>query len=135
MASPAFVARFFAARVTAKALRKAPAVIFGRHDELHHHFLETHFQIGAGDFPCHVLPSSEGFVVAARQGIAYALCAEPQVRAALADGTLTRIHPKSLSRRLLLHRRENGPRILDAGVEDIRAMARRTLSPATSRHL
>ncbi len=129
VASPDFVARFFPEGVTAEALRHAPAVIFGRHDELHHLYLERHFRIGAGDFPRHVLPSSEGFVVAARQGIAYALCAEPQVREAIARGELIRLDPRGLSRQLVLHRRDNTPRVLDAAVAEILALARRTLSP------
>ncbi len=135
VASPEFVARFFPAGVTAAALKAAPAVIYGRHDELHHLYLEKHFGLGPGDFPCHVLPSSEGFVVAARQGIAYALCAEPQVRALIADGTLVRICPQGLSRRLVLHRRERGPRILDAVVAEILNAAREALQPATARSL
>jgi LysR family transcriptional regulator, chromosome initiation inhibitor len=135
VASPDFVDRFFAGGITAEALKNAPAVIYGRHDELHHLYLEKHFHIAPGDFPCHVLPSSEGFVVAALQGIAYALCAEPQVREALSTGVLIRLDPRSLSRHLVLHRRENGPRILDAVIDDILAVARRTLSPVPRHHL
>lgn len=132
VASPEFVDRFFPDGVNVAALRRAPAVIYGRHDELHHLFLEKHYRIGPGDFPHHVLPSSEGFVVAARQGIAYALCAEPQVRALVADGTLMRISPHAITRRLVLHRRERGPEILDAVVAEIRAAARETLAPHPS---
>lgn len=129
VASPGFVDRFFPDGVTVAALKRAPAVIYGRHDELHHLFLEKHYRIGPGDFPHHVLPSSEGFVVAARQGIAYALCAEPQVRAPIAEGALVRISPHAVSRRLVLHRRERGPAILDVVVAEIRAAARHALSP------
>lgn len=129
VASPVFIDRFFPDGVTVAALKRAPAVIYGRHDELHHLFLEKHYRIGPGDFPHHVLPSSEGFVVAARQGIAYALCAEPQVRAPIAEGALVRISPHAVSRRLVLHRRERGPAILDAVVAEIRAAAREALSP------
>jgi len=129
VASPEFVARFFPEGVTIAALTRAPAVIYGRHDELHHDFLEKHYRIGPGDFPFHVLPSSEGFVVAARQGIAYALCAEPQVRDAIAEGALVRISPHGVSRRLVLHRRERGPDILDAVVAEIRAAALANLNP------
>lgn len=129
VASPEFAARFFPDGLTVAALKRAPAVIYGRHDELHHLFLEKHYRIGPGDFPHHVLPSSEGFVVAARQGIAYALCAEPQVRAPIAEGALLRISPHAVSRRLVLHRRERGPAILDAVVAEIRAAARDALSP------
>jgi hypothetical protein len=68
-------------------------------------------------------------VVAARQGIAYALCAEPQVREAIARGELIRLDPRGLSRQLDLHRRDNAPRVLDAAVAEILALARRTLSP------
>jgi LysR family transcriptional regulator (chromosome initiation inhibitor) len=133
VASPDFVARFFPKGLTAEALRGAPAVIFGRHDELHHLYLERHFRIGPGDFPRHVVPSSEGFVTAARQGIAYALCAEPQVREALAKGELIRLDVRGVSRRLVLHARENAPRSLDAVIADIRAVARRTLAPPSRR--
>lgn len=132
VASPAFIERFFPEGVTVAALKRAPAVIYGRHDELHHDFLEKHYRIGPGDFPFHVLPSSEGFVVAARQGIAYALCAEPQVRDAIAEGALVRISPHGVSRRLVLHRRERGPEILDAVVAEIRVAAQMHLNPGAN---
>ncbi len=128
VAAPGFVARFFPKGLTAEALRQAPAVIFGRHDELHHLYLERRFRIGPGDFPRHVLPSSEGFVTAARQGIAYALCAEPQVREAIAQGELIRLDAHGVSRRLVLHVRGNAPRGVEAAVADIRAVAQRALT-------
>lgn len=133
VANPEFIARFFPDGVNAAALKRAPAVIFGRHDELHHLYLERYFRLGPGDFPFHVVPSSEGFVVAARQGIAYALCAEPQVRHLLASGELVRLCPQSISRRLTLHRRQRGPDVLDAVVAEIRGVARETLQAHVER--
>lgn len=91
VATPDFAKRWFPHGVTKTALRVAPAVIFNNKDELHSRFLEKFFDLGPGDFPFHVMPSSEAFVEAAHRGMAYTLVPELQVKTQLADGSLTQI--------------------------------------------
>ncbi|WP_341647769.1 hypothetical protein [Thauera humireducens] len=69
--SPAFRARWFPHGLTRGALAKAPAIVFGRHDDMHDAFLRRHFGLDAGQYPHHVVPSSEGFMAFAVAGLGY----------------------------------------------------------------
>lgn len=94
-ASPAFVARWFAAGVTAETLAEAPALIFDRKDRLQADWARA----VAGRtvaLPCHVLASSTGFVEAATLGLGWGMNPEPLVRAALAEGRLVPLAPQTL---------------------------------------
>lgn len=94
-ASPAFVARWFAAGVTAQTLAAAPALLFDRKDRLQADWART----VAGRpvaLPCHVLASSTGFVEAATLGLGWGMNPEPLVRAALAEGRLVPLAPQTL---------------------------------------
>lgn len=92
--SPDFRARFFARGLTRGALAKAPAIVFGRHDDMHDQFLRHHFGLDKGQFPQHVVPSSEGFVAVARAGLGYGFVPEIQTAADLAAGTLIDLAPE-----------------------------------------
>lgn len=122
-----FISRYFPDGVSPAALKKAPAVIFGRDDDLHQQFLKQHYRISAGEFPCHVVPSSEGFVNVARTGMAYALVPENQVRPYLEDGELVKICDKEIIRPLYLHSHNIDSSILKSVVEMTRAIAQMEL--------
>ena len=87
-AAPDFRARWFPRGLTRGALEKAPAIVFGRHDDMHEAFLQRHFGLDAGQYPHHVVPSSEGFMAFAVAGLGYGFIPEIQARAHLARGEL-----------------------------------------------
>ncbi len=92
-ASPAFVARHFAGGVNAATLAAAPCLVYNRQDRLQHRWMAQQLGGAAPAAPCHWLPSSQGFVDAARAGLGWGLNPEPLVHAALAAGALVEIVP------------------------------------------
>lgn len=86
LASPAFVARHLGDGVSADALLRAPAIVFGPDDQLQHRYLAS---LGlAGAFSHHLCPSSEGFVRLLKSDLGWGLVPELQVRGELASGAL-----------------------------------------------
>jgi LysR family transcriptional regulator, chromosome initiation inhibitor len=128
VARPDFILRYFPEGVTPSALKKAPAVVFGRDDELHQRFLKQHYRISAGEFPAHVVPSSEGFVNVTRTGMAYALVPENQVKPYLENGELVRICDKEVLRPLYLHSHNIDSSILKSVVDMTKAIAQMELA-------
>lgn len=95
-ASPAYMARWFGAGVTADTFRSAPALTFSDKDRLQEIWVET---VTAGaitraGFPSHRLGSSQGFVDACLAGLGWGLNPEPLVRSALASGQLVTLLPQ-----------------------------------------
>ncbi|MDQ7727827.1 LysR family transcriptional regulator ArgP [Halomonas sp. SpR8] len=91
LASPDYVARHFPDGPNDEAFQRAPAIVFGPHDQLQHQFLA---QCGYhGRFPYHLCPSSEGFVRLAAAGIGYGMMPQLQVGELMASGQLTSIAP------------------------------------------
>ncbi len=93
-ASPGFMARHFADGVTAEALAEAPALTFDAKDRLQEHFAAR----AAGrpvPMPTHGLPSSEGFVEAARLGLGWGMNVEAMVRPLIEAGELVELLPGS----------------------------------------
>jgi LysR family transcriptional regulator (chromosome initiation inhibitor) len=92
-ASPAFVQRHFAAGVDAAALAAAPCLVFNRQDRLQDRWMAQ--QLGGAVMapPRHWLPSTQGFIDAARAGLGWGLNPEPLVRAELEAGTLQELVP------------------------------------------
>lgn len=91
LASPAYVARHFPNGPSDEAFQKAPAIVFGPHDQLQHQFLA---QCGYhGPFPYHLCPSSEGFVRLAAAGIGYGMMPQLQVGELMASGQLASVAP------------------------------------------
>lgn len=83
VASPAFKKRYFPSGVTREAILAAPASLFGQHDTIIYRYLERHFRYPRTEpktatFPHHIVPSTEGFVQIALQGIAHSLVPEFQ---------------------------------------------------------
>jgi LysR family transcriptional regulator (chromosome initiation inhibitor) len=89
-ASPAFVARHFAAGVNAGTLAQAPCLVFNRQDRLQDRWVQA--QLGHPlVVPRHWLPSSQAFVDAALAGLGWGLNPEPLVQDLLARGALVEL--------------------------------------------
>lgn len=113
VASPAFMARYFAEGVSHAALRRAPAIVFGPDDQLQHRFLA-----GCGfteNFPHHLCPSSEGFVRLIDAGLGWGLVPALQIHSQLAAGRLQEVLPGNpVDVPLYWHYWRNGGRLLEA---------------------
>lgn len=92
-ASPAFMARHFPQGVTAGALARAPALSFDAKDRLQHRWAEGSFGAQAVGFPCHRLPSTQGFVTACLAGMGWGLNPASLVRDHLEAGRLVPLIP------------------------------------------
>ncbi|MBT0994355.1 LysR family transcriptional regulator ArgP [Cellulomonas sp. DKR-3] len=92
LASPGFVARWFAGGTTAAALERAPVLAFNRADALQHRFAER--LVGrAVRPPVHHVPSNDAFVALLRAGLAWGMASEQVAAEALAAGTLVELVP------------------------------------------
>lgn len=78
-ASPAFVRRWFAAGITGPALRRAPALIFNRKDELQERFLRRVLGGRSGQLQAHIVPSPTAFLEANLLGLGWGMNPEPLV--------------------------------------------------------
>ncbi|HDS1321630.1 TPA: LysR family transcriptional regulator ArgP [Stenotrophomonas maltophilia] len=83
IASSAFVKTYFPSCVDAISLSKAPMLIFNRKDELQWRFLRRITKARLNP-PVHYLPSSTGFVDAARLGLGWCLAPEALIKQAVA---------------------------------------------------
>jgi LysR family transcriptional regulator (chromosome initiation inhibitor) len=92
IASPAFVARWFAAGVDAEALAHAPMIVFNRKDELQWRFVRriTWARIAP---PVHYLPTSSGFIEAAARGLGWCLAPDALSAPALRAKTIAHVSP------------------------------------------
>lgn len=91
VASPAFMARHFGDGVTAERLATAPMLQFNMNDQLQHRWI-TQATGATLSPPCHRLPSSEGFVTAARLGLGWGMAPEALLHDDLVRGTLCLLH-------------------------------------------
>jgi len=130
--SPDFNERYFANGVTSAALRKCPAVNFSEHDELQNQFLKRYFGLNAGEFPAHTIPSSQGFVTVAEQGIAYAVVEQHQAEEGLKNGTLIQPCTHSIERPLYWHHKTIQSRLLDQVNDIVLTQARHFLPKITA---
>jgi len=122
LASPAFIARHFAAGVSADALVRAPAIVYGPDDQLQHRYLAGFGVTGA--FAYHLCPSSEGFVRLAEGGLGWGLVPELQVREELASGRLVDLLPERfIDVPLYWHHWRNGGELLSELTECLRRAA------------
>ncbi|MDP2561146.1 LysR family transcriptional regulator ArgP [Psychrobium sp. 1_MG-2023] len=104
VASPEFVARYFPKGIKPSSLKLAPGISYDTVDDMHVKFIEQHFKIEAKDYFCHSVRSSEAFVALAKQGAAYCLVPELQVKAELEQGLLVNLCPdKVLTQSLYWH--------------------------------
>jgi LysR family transcriptional regulator (chromosome initiation inhibitor) len=91
VASPDFIARNFVDGITAQTLASAPMLQFNMNDQLQHRWI-TQATGATLSPPCHRLPSSEGFVTAARLGMGWGMAPEALLHDDLARGTLCLLH-------------------------------------------
>jgi len=104
MASAEFAAKWFPDGLTAEAVRRAPAVIFDRHDELHHKHLRQILEEVPGDIPTHYVPSVEKFADFVALGLAYGMLPDQQSAVLAAAGQVVDLSPdRQISVRLYWH--------------------------------
>ena len=94
VATPAFRQRYFTEGLNLTALQQAPAVAFDQRDDMHARYIEQHFGLPPGDYPCHAVRSAEAFVAIARAGAAYCLIPRLMIEADLHSGRLIELHPQ-----------------------------------------
>ncbi|MBU2963421.1 LysR family transcriptional regulator ArgP [Citreicella sp. C3M06] len=92
--APGFYARHFAQGLTRAAFAHAPMLQFNEKDMHQHDWLQARCGEALSP-PVHRVPSSQGFVDAARLGLGWGLNPEPLVRKALAEGTLIAMAPEA----------------------------------------
>jgi LysR family transcriptional regulator, chromosome initiation inhibitor len=92
VASPEFLQRHFAQGATAESFRQAPTLVFNRKDGLQQRFVAC-FTDEAVQAPSHYLPSTHGFVDAARRGLGWGMMPEHFVREGMRLGELCEIAP------------------------------------------
>lgn len=128
LASPAFMARYFAQGFDATRLARTPALVFGPDDFLQHRYLAS---LGIeGGFMHHLCPSSEGFLRMTEAGLGWGLVPELQVREQLASGCLVEIcADKPIDVPLYWHHWRNGGQLLGQLTEHLRQSARQWLVP------
>lgn len=91
VATPGFIIEQQARFGPAHWLGRAPCLVFNQDDRLQHDYLSRH---GAGSPQhCHYCPSSEGFVQAVQQGMAFGLIPELQITKQLRTGSLVEVLP------------------------------------------
>jgi LysR family transcriptional regulator (chromosome initiation inhibitor) len=91
VASKSFQARYFAKGLTTKTLKMAPGISYDHRDDMHTRFISQHFNLAASEYYCHTVRSSEAFVELAKQGVAYCLVPELQIKDELAKGELVNL--------------------------------------------
>ncbi|WP_024872350.1 LysR family transcriptional regulator ArgP [Tolumonas lignilytica] len=94
-ASSGFIRQYFPDGLTEQALRKAPGVAFDQRDDMHISFIEQHFGLPPGSYPCHTVRSSEAFVALAKAGAAYCLIPKLQISRELESGELIELMPET----------------------------------------
>ncbi|GAA3719119.1 LysR family transcriptional regulator ArgP [Oceanisphaera sediminis] len=105
VATPAFRQRYFTEGLNLTALQQAPAVAFDQRDDMHARYIEQHFGLPPGDYPCHAVRSAEAFVAIARSGAAYCLIPRLMIEEDLMSGRLIELYPQGrLTESLYWHR-------------------------------
>lgn len=89
-ASPGFVHRFFSDGVTLSALARAPALTFNQKDQLQNEWVQAVFGQRLAP-PTHWLPSTQGFVTAALQGLGWGMNPASLVQDHLRSGRLVEL--------------------------------------------
>lgn len=104
VSSKIFHQKYFKNGVTKSSLRMAPAISYDHKDDMHVRFIAKHFDLAASEYYCHSVRSSEAFVELARQGVAYCLLPELQIKNELKSGELIKLCPdKELVETLYWH--------------------------------
>src|SRR3954453_16712877 len=77
MAAPPFAARWFPDGATPGALRRAPVVVFDRHDDLQHRYLRSRGV--RDDPPAHYVPASADYLAAVALGLGWGMLPDQQL--------------------------------------------------------
>ncbi|MBW9206507.1 LysR family transcriptional regulator ArgP [Mumia sp. zg.B17] len=128
MATPGFVARWFADGVSAAALATAPVVQFDRLDDLQHRFVRrvTRRRV---DPPHHYVPGSEAYRDAIRLGLGWGMLPDLQSAALEQTGAVREIGERTrIDVRLFWHLAQLESRPLALLSDAVHAGARRHLS-------
>jgi LysR family transcriptional regulator (chromosome initiation inhibitor) len=128
LASPDFIARHFPQGVTAQALARSPALVFGPDDFLQHRYLAS---LGVeGGFDHHLCPSSEGFIRMTEAGMGWGLVPELQVREQMASGKLVELlSDRCIDVPLYWHHWRNGGQLLNQLTDHLAKKAGQWLVP------
>ncbi len=93
VATEEFILRYFGQGLTETGIKKAPAVVFNKKDELHDIFLRRVFGRSFPEIPVHYVPSSQCFVNMIKGGAGYGLVPEIQAAEHICTGRLREIVP------------------------------------------
>ena len=93
MAAPEFAARWFPNGLTIEDVRRAPALIFDRQDELHHKLLNQALEEVPASIPTHYVPSVEKFADFIASGLAYGMLPDQQRIPLLKTGQIIDLSP------------------------------------------
>ncbi|MCD9148892.1 LysR family transcriptional regulator ArgP [Pseudophaeobacter flagellatus] len=94
MASPAYMAKWFAGRPTAQALAQAPCLTYNPKDTLQQRWIQLYFGKTITP-PAHFIPSAQGFADAALAGLGWGMIPVAQMAPALKSGALVPLLPDS----------------------------------------
>lgn len=93
VATPSFIERYFSQGINQQSLQFSPAMTFDQHDDIHLQFLENHFSLHQGEYPCHTVRSSQAFVDLTLAHGAYSLNSRLHIEPYLKTGELINILP------------------------------------------
>ena len=128
-ASPAYVARHFAAGVGAGSLAQAPSLLFNTKDELQASWVRRlcHRHV---ELPRHTVPSPQTFVTATLAGMGWGMLPESLAATHLAEGSLVELVPETpLDVPLYWQTARAATGLLDGLSRQVRAAARVALRP------
>ncbi len=94
MASPEFAAKWFPNGLTFEDVRRAPAVIYDRNDELHHKLLLQALEEVPAAFPNHFVPSIEKFAEFIALGLGYGMIPDQQCAGLVSTGQMVDLSPE-----------------------------------------
>jgi LysR family transcriptional regulator (chromosome initiation inhibitor) len=93
MAAPELAAQWFPTGLTIDDVRRAPAIIFDRQDELHHKLLRQTLEEVPASIPTHYVPSVEKFAEFIALGLAYGMLPDQQSLPLVNTGQLVDLSP------------------------------------------
>ena len=93
MATPEFAVQWFPNGLAIENVRKAPAIIFDRKDDLHHKLLHQALGEVPASIPTHYVPSVEKFAEFISLGLAYGMLPDQQSKPLVGTGQLVNLSP------------------------------------------
>jgi LysR family transcriptional regulator (chromosome initiation inhibitor) len=93
MAAPEFATRWFPDGLVIEDVRRAPAIIFDRQDELHHKLLYQALEEVPAAIPTNYVPSVEKFAEFIALGLAYGMLPDQQSTPLIGTGQMVDLSP------------------------------------------